>query len=172
MFLTKHKYSTRSLVVSSQIRSTAHIGIWWKLWVEKLARDKIMSWSRMHCSQVHYWFIQTQNRSWRGCIVWWQPFQTINAFKLSVKCKFCSTLTHFHAAWSSVSSLTQRVNKCEDVGYESSRTDVRFDTELCRVYSLPSSSPYVFWGNTDWIKLILGDEEPWQKHRSSLNIYP
>lgn len=28
MFLTKHKYSARSLVVSSQIRSTARIGIW------------------------------------------------------------------------------------------------------------------------------------------------
>lgn len=77
--------------MSSQIKSTAHIGIWWKLWVEKLARDKIMSWSRMHRSQVPYWFIQTQNRSWRGSIVRWQPFQTINALKLSVKCKFCLT---------------------------------------------------------------------------------
>lgn len=79
--------------MSSQIRSTAHIGIWWKLWVEKLAGDKIMSWSRMHCSQVPYWFIQTQNRSWRACIVRWQPFQTINALKLSAKCKFCLTLS-------------------------------------------------------------------------------
>lgn len=43
MFLTKHKYSASSLVVSPQMRSTAHVGIWREPWVEKLAGDKIAS---------------------------------------------------------------------------------------------------------------------------------